>query len=767
VSSALRAVAAGTCTLIASQSGNSNYLAATSVTRTVAIGSGIPQNISIVSTKLHPGGSTQLTASGYKPGSQLVIEIRSEPIVLETVTVTETGTVTIDIQIPSGLEPGNHTLVLIGIDSSNAAKTQSIPISVITTAGLTVPFTGRVTTKSGQGVPELFITATKLDGSGSANGRSDSSGNFNVNIPTGVSKIQIWWTEWSDSQIYARNLRIPASWSYTVNSIDVSQAINWNLVLPDTRTVTVSIDNNALAGYVTMQSTPSGVNAGLDPLSSTFEISPGISGQLRQGTISGRYTVVGTPAVYDIFPVANFARISVTTSMYSGNGFGFMPGVSNLNLSETATVLIPYDFVPLTLNVNSGGRTVNSGPLSIIANDSSFDSNGSASDGTYLVPRNVPFRFTLFGAQSRSGGSVGVPNGPFPPSWSLKSETITATSALTINLTLPETIDINVSSTYPISSGTGLFMVSDTASRAISVPYTGGTAELKNGPSESQQTGGHFYLFNNGTNLETVTVLVQGQVAISTGSGSRNVNSRSTTSLNLSGVPASSSQSVSVDLSISDEFRLTILNNAGTPVGITSFAGSNSTTGGMTFGDSDANGLITALANTGVDKISVSGSTNISSSLGLPPFWYLQIDGGCLLNCPNYGVFRLPQVQTVRIKLLDAFGLPISGAQVSEILSMNVSDSATVTSDLGIVGHLYNGGCNTSFGCVKPWNGFNPAATFNTDANGFVDLIRFNTGPIGQLYLNLPGQGSNQPQTGLIVSGTQIVSNTLTLPDRR
>ena len=137
--------------------------------------------------------------------------------------------------------------MLQGLNPSSASMTVSAPVSVlVSTSGLTVPFTGRVTTQSGVGVPELFINVQRVDGTASASGRTDSNGNFNIDIPTGLDKFQIFWVSWTGSVTYSTQLSIPDSWYYTVNSFDVTNALNWNLQLPATTSLTVTVPNLSL-----------------------------------------------------------------------------------------------------------------------------------------------------------------------------------------------------------------------------------------------------------------------------------------------------------------------------------------------------------------------------------------------------------------------------------------------------------------------------------------------------------------------------------------
>jgi len=706
------------------------------------------------SNSFHPGATINLQSTGFKPNSVVTIQIHSAcPITLSTVTADSSGNISTPLQVPSGISSGSHQFVLQGLNPSSASMTVSAPVSVlVSTSGLTVPFTGRVTTQSGVGVPELFINVQRVDGTASASGRTDSNGNFNIDIPTGLDKFQIFWVSWTGSVTYSTQLSIPDSWYYTVNSFDVTNALNWNLQLPATTSLTVTVPNNELSGSV--QLSPDGFCGGDCPAAQTtsLAIAPGVVGQLENGGLGSKIVSVSHPANFFVFP-ENSLYVWDSTNQYSGNGFGLTTGVSNVSANSPTTVNIPDNLVPLTLNIQTtNGTSSNAGPITITALDSTFQSNGHAPNGTYLVPANVPFTFKLYGAHSRTGGSVGVSNGPMPPNWSLTSGAISISSATTISMTLPPTIDINVDFSTSPAFGTGRITVSDDAKNAISVSYTGGTATLTNGITEGEQTGGDFYLFDNGSNLTTSTVTCQGQIG--------NTYSSVSQVLNLQSVAASSAQTIRCDLTPSGSLTGTVQNAVG-GVGIVRTLAENTTNNSITWGDSNSSGNISISAPGNTNKVVITGDTNILSSAGVPPQWWLVVTP----TSSNIGTFTLPSVENLSLQVVDNFGLPIQNAQLAEVQPSSGGGYITLTSSNGTVGRLYNGFCNMALGCVLPPGSLPYSFTSwaTTDANGVATIIRFATSQLGGLSLTLPGYGSNQPQTNILVSGSKVVGGQLSI----
>lgn len=80
-------------------------------------GLGVSQNGSPTTT-VAPGSTVTLSGSGFAPGASIQITIASTPRLLATVTADGSGSFTATVTIPSGLEPGTHTLSATGASAS-------------------------------------------------------------------------------------------------------------------------------------------------------------------------------------------------------------------------------------------------------------------------------------------------------------------------------------------------------------------------------------------------------------------------------------------------------------------------------------------------------------------------------------------------------------------------------------------------------------------------------------------------------------------------
>jgi hypothetical protein len=115
-------------------------------TTTVAGGAGGTLN----PTSTAPGGSFTVTSDGWKPDSQVAVSLHSTPASLGNLTADSTGKAAGAFSVPTGFDPGAHTVQLDGTGSDDAAKTVSIPITVVaTTGGGTTTSTGTNTTTTG------------------------------------------------------------------------------------------------------------------------------------------------------------------------------------------------------------------------------------------------------------------------------------------------------------------------------------------------------------------------------------------------------------------------------------------------------------------------------------------------------------------------------------------------------------------------------------------------------------------------------------------
>ena len=104
-----------------------------------------------------PGGSVTVTGSGFKPDSAVTVQILSTPVRLASVTADANGVATVAVTIPAGFAAGaSHTIELVGVDSSSAAYTVSIPVT-LASAGTALPKTGTTLVYLGLGVVVLAL----------------------------------------------------------------------------------------------------------------------------------------------------------------------------------------------------------------------------------------------------------------------------------------------------------------------------------------------------------------------------------------------------------------------------------------------------------------------------------------------------------------------------------------------------------------------------------------------------------------------------------
>lgn len=88
---------------------------------------------------LTPGGTVDVSASGFAPGEDVTITLHSDPIRLATVTASATGEVTARVTIPSTAPAGAHTIRLVGLSSGLSAE---LPVTVQAQAETAAPDTG-------------------------------------------------------------------------------------------------------------------------------------------------------------------------------------------------------------------------------------------------------------------------------------------------------------------------------------------------------------------------------------------------------------------------------------------------------------------------------------------------------------------------------------------------------------------------------------------------------------------------------------------------
>ncbi len=107
---------------------NSNFIAAfpdgdvsetVSITNNIAFTSYGTDPAGNISTKtVSPGGTVDVSGSGYLPNSDVTITLNSTPVLLATVKTNSSGAFSTTVTIPSNTALGSHTLVIAGKDAN-------------------------------------------------------------------------------------------------------------------------------------------------------------------------------------------------------------------------------------------------------------------------------------------------------------------------------------------------------------------------------------------------------------------------------------------------------------------------------------------------------------------------------------------------------------------------------------------------------------------------------------------------------------------------
>lgn len=96
----------------------------------VASGPELGQLVPGETPTLQGGTSYPLQAGGFAPDSPLTIGVHSEFQVLSYATADGAGEIATRIAIPEGLDPGDHTLTVSGVDADGQSRTVEIPFDV-------------------------------------------------------------------------------------------------------------------------------------------------------------------------------------------------------------------------------------------------------------------------------------------------------------------------------------------------------------------------------------------------------------------------------------------------------------------------------------------------------------------------------------------------------------------------------------------------------------------------------------------------------------
>lgn len=86
--------------------------------------------VTVSTPALVAGGSLTVTGSGWLPGSQVVLDLHSDPIRLGIATVAEDGGFSTSVTIPVSVAAGDHTLVISGLGADGEERTERLAVTV-------------------------------------------------------------------------------------------------------------------------------------------------------------------------------------------------------------------------------------------------------------------------------------------------------------------------------------------------------------------------------------------------------------------------------------------------------------------------------------------------------------------------------------------------------------------------------------------------------------------------------------------------------------
>jgi LPXTG-motif cell wall-anchored protein len=99
-------------------------------------------------TTVAPGGTIAVSASGFKPGTNVVITLESDPVNLGTFVADSFGNIAANVRVPADFPAGPHTLKLTGTDIAGAVLVLSTGITVASQIQVTTTVAAAVTTFS-------------------------------------------------------------------------------------------------------------------------------------------------------------------------------------------------------------------------------------------------------------------------------------------------------------------------------------------------------------------------------------------------------------------------------------------------------------------------------------------------------------------------------------------------------------------------------------------------------------------------------------------
>jgi LPXTG-motif cell wall-anchored protein len=88
---------------------------------------------------VNPGGTLTVHSTGWKPGTEVVVTLQSDPITLGSAVANSVGEVNASFTVPVGFAIGSHTVSLTGLNIAGNVRTVSAPITVAAIASAVQP----------------------------------------------------------------------------------------------------------------------------------------------------------------------------------------------------------------------------------------------------------------------------------------------------------------------------------------------------------------------------------------------------------------------------------------------------------------------------------------------------------------------------------------------------------------------------------------------------------------------------------------------------
>lgn len=711
---------------------------------------------------LHPGGVVRIVGSGFRPGATVRLELHSEPVLLEELPAEGDGSIDTVVQIPGDAPPGEHDLVLIGPAPDGESRTITIPIDLIVQmAGRVTKLSGTIINSRGEGVRQVLISSTRIDGSSSAQGQTNEDGTFSVDVPTGINTVRFSWGGWVDSG-WRQQLSLPREWSLDVASVDFAEPTEWNIQLPATVQLTVELPNNE-AGFVGFDAAfPSRWNVETDPISSEIAIADSVIGAVRMGYDEG-YAPAGVGAIFDIFPLTSAARIF----KMSGGGDNAGVGLNNVDVSSTRTIrLVPCEApVQIWFLLSDSNSEI----TSVSATRNSDQNIRTVPGPTIWIDGGVSFDIDVEGTTDGVQWHETFTNQSFLHEWNKTLRIPSHRQVTTFETTVVVPGGASVDASTIATDATVLFrpdayLGEESTDTAIEGLLPGFTCirEVPIRCTASQSgTTSTFAIPNLGPKFDQITftgkfTLTNG-VIVRASESFENDDFVPGATFDVSLAPTVDPSLVPTSGSISGQLINSIGGVGRTRILYRLASGATSPTNGF---DSEADGSFSLPVAINPDQIVIQGESNIDPSRGVPTNWTLVVP----THSFDLGVFTLPDVSTTSIQVLGPLGFPIPGVRIAE--ERSDSPSQTLLSSTGVTGYLYNGHCPDFYRYICLMNTTPSSAT--TDQNGIAHLVRFDLQTLGRLHLWIPASGPNAAAE-LVVDAASLSGGTakIIVPDRK